>query len=436
MGTTLLYSGTMTGMRKRRKVNSTWLGILLGGAGILILGLVLVQLPPIRSRLAWRVDVAATYLRSLVQPAGKLPTAAAITAQTPFATLTPAPSRTPAASLTPSATPLLSPTPTLTPTPIPAQVVLPAPAWEEQGPNNCGAATLAMYLRFYGWQGDQFTISDELKPITADRNVNVEELVYYTRTRAGWLITEYRVGGNLDTLRRFIAAGVPVVIEESSRVEEKYARYDDDYWDGHYLLVNGYDDSAQQFISQDAFLGANRALSYAELEKNWEPFNHVYILIYRPDQADLVKNMLGSDWDADVNRQNALDQAKAKTQSEPGNAFAWFNLGSNLVYFEQYWDAAQAYDQARAIGLPQRMLRYQFGPFLAYFHAGRTEDLMAIVEYALKITNNSEEAWLWKGWGLFRQGKKVEALEAFQKALEYRPGYLDAEYAIRYMQGN
>jgi hypothetical protein len=45
--------------------------------------------------------------------------------------------------------------------------------------NNCGPASLALYLRYYGWQGDQFTISELLKPRREDRNVNVEELVYY-----------------------------------------------------------------------------------------------------------------------------------------------------------------------------------------------------------------------------------------------------------------
>jgi hypothetical protein len=40
----------------------------------------------------------------------------------------------------------------------------------------------------------------------ADRNVNVEELVYYSRNYTGWLLTEYRVGGNLEMLRQFLAA--------------------------------------------------------------------------------------------------------------------------------------------------------------------------------------------------------------------------------------
>jgi hypothetical protein len=63
------------------------------------------------------------------------------------------------------------------------------------------------------------TISDLIKPVAEDRNVNVEELVYYVRTRAGWLSAEFRVGGTSDLLKQFIAAGIPVMIEESFRFD-------------------------------------------------------------------------------------------------------------------------------------------------------------------------------------------------------------------------
>ena len=74
---------------------------------------------------------------------------------------------------------------------------------------------------------------------------------------------------------------------------------------------------------------------------------------------------------------HALDTARAETKNDSQNAFAWFNLGSNLVYFDSYAEAATAYDTARQIGLPQRMLRYQFGPFFAYFNLNRNDDLLA-----------------------------------------------------------
>ena len=161
------------------------------------------------------------------------------------------------------------------------------------------------------------------------------------------------------------------------------------------------------FISQDVFVGPNLPVSYQDLDKRWQTFNRVYILLFPPEQAATVQAILGDDWDAEQNRTNALERSRLETEKDPANAYAWFNLGTNLVYFDRYEEAAKAYDQARTVGLPQRMLRYQFGPFLAYFHALRTDDLMTLTEYALKITPTSEEAMLWRGWGLYRLGRKA-----------------------------
>ncbi len=128
--------------------------------------------------------------------------------------------------------------------------------------------------------------------------------------------------------------------------------------------------------------------------------------------------------------------AERETEADPENPYAWFNLGANRTYFENYIEATDAFDKARKIGLPQRMLRYQFSPFIAYFHSGQIDDLITLTEYALDVTPNAEEALLWHGWGLYRMGKTQEAVESFQKALVENPNYQDAQYALNYVQGN
>ncbi|MBI4928859.1 MAG: tetratricopeptide repeat protein [Anaerolineae bacterium] len=410
--------------------------IALVALALAVLAFLVYQIPAVNSRLGWRLDFAMAYVRGVINPVQALPTprvvqAAVEATQTPTSEITATP-----ALITPTpAPPTLTPTITLTPTAIPGNVQLPAPAWEKQDINNCGPATLSMYLRFYGWEGDQKAIAGLVKPVNEDRNVNVEELLYYTRTKVGWLNFEYRVGGNTDLLRKFIAAGIPVMIEETFMMAESYWP-NDDRWAGHYLLVTGYDDSRELFTTQDSFVSADLRVSYRDLDTNWRSFNRVYILVYRPDQEETVKAILGEDWDKDVNRQNALEAAQAETEKDPSNGFAWFNLGSNLVYFDRYDEASKAYDQARKVGLPQRMLRYQFGPFLAYFHSLRTDELLALTEYALKITPNSEEALLWRGWGLFRSGDREGAVALFQKALAENPTYQDAVYALDYVNSN
>jgi len=158
--------------------------------------------------------------------------------------------------------------------------------------------------------------------------------------------------------------------------------------------------------------------------------------VYLPQQDETIKAIIGENWDADANRQHALDVALAETRSDPKNAYAWFNLGANLSYFERYIEATDAFDRAREIGLPQRMLRYQFSPFIAYFHTGQIDDLTTLSEYALKVTPNSEEALLWHGWAMYRQGNIDQAVQDFEQALVENPSYQDAQYALNFVRSN
>jgi tetratricopeptide (TPR) repeat protein len=419
-----------------------WQIFMLVLVGVGLLGIALYQLPPVQQRLSWRLDFALAYLRGVVNPVEPLPTPAptptdqlpnpdvAVELNTKFtATATQTPTEQPSPTPGPTATPAA------TATPRPASVSLTAPGWEKQDINNCGPASLSMYLRYYGWNGDQYDIAALLKPTRQDRNVNVDELVYYVRTNAGWLNAEYRVAGDLELIKELVAAGIPVLVEESFSFEAPYWP-NDDLWAAHYNLITAYDDEGGTFTGQDSYHGPDQEIAYETLDEYWEAFNRVYIVVYPPEQEDLVRDILGEDWDVARNRQNALKESRLATATDPENAFAWFNLGTNLTYFERYAEAAEAFDMARTLGLPQRMLRYQFGPFIAYFHSGRIEDLMTLAEYALQRTPNAEEALLWRGWGNYRLGNTAQALADFRQALVENGNYLDAQYALDYVYQN
>ena len=392
-------------------------------AALIILAALLYQIPTINARVAWGWERLTTYMRGVVNPAGPVPTPKPVTPEPVTPTVPPSP----------TATGLPTVTPTATLEPLPTQVSLDAPPYEQQDMNNCGPATLSMALQVYNWNGDQFDISKVIKPERDDRNVNPEEMVYWVRNYAGWLRAEYRVNGNIPLLKRLLAAGYPVIIEETFIFDEPYWP-NDDLWAAHYLLLTGYDDTTRTFTAHDSFHGANEVVTYDELQESWKPFNYVYMLIYLPEEEGELRSILGPDWDPNTNRQNALNASQTEAASHPNDAFAWFNYGSNLVYFENYTEAARAFDNARNIGLPQRMMRYQFSPFLAYFHSQRTEDLLTLTTYALDRTPNSEEAWLWHGWGLYRQGDYKGARSDWEKALYHRPGYLDAQYALDFVR--
>jgi len=413
-------SGTLSRMKKRR--------LLFVSAGLFLLAILIYQLPAVNSRLSWRIEVARTYIKNVLNPVGDVPTAIPNTPiPTSQVTATLPPTSTPETVETP-----IPPTPTFPP--LPAQTMLPSPPYEKQTANNCGPAALSMMLHMFGWTGSQKDISDVIKPVNGDRNVNPEEMAFWVRNYAGWLAIEYRVGGDIETLKRLIAANYPVIIEGTTSLNPDDTGWpDDDLWAAHYLLLTGYDDATQTFTVQDTYRGPDKTIPYGQFETEWKPFNYLYMVAYLPQQEQTIRNILGSNWDATLNRQNALDSAQAATVNDPTDAFAWFNLGSNLVYFERYAEANEAYDKARELGLPQRMFRYQFGPFLANFHANRIDDLLALTEYALRRTEMSEETWLWHGWALYRQGDTKGAVENWRKALSIRPGYEDAIYALNFV---
>lgn len=418
--------------------------------GLIVLGVVLFQLPAVQDRISWRIDFAKAYIRGLIDPVEAMPTAdlnvsvvegpgtselAVLPEKTSTVTATPTQTAKPEGTEPPTPTVTLTATATLPPTPIPEKIQLTPPKFEKQEVNNCGPATLALHLRYYGWDGDQTTISSVIKPLREDRNVNVEELAYYVHTQAAHFDFQYRVGGNIDILKRLLAAGFPVTVEEGFVMAESYW-YNDDRWAGHYLLLTGYDDATQRFTAHDVFVGPNISIPYEVLDKNWKAFNRVYIVLYPPEQRETVKSILGDHWDVVYNREHAIAEAEKEIEDDSTDSYAWFNLGTNLVYFERYSQAAQAYDNAREHGLPQRMLRYQFGPFFAYFHTGRLDDLLALTEYALKITPNSEEAMLWRGWAMYREGKREESVKLFNDALAARPDYTDAQYGLNFVLSN
>ena len=403
--------------------------ILIALAGLILLAILILQIPAVKSAVAWRLEKYTLYVKNIIDPPGPVPTALPVTSVPPTQTFE-------VLKTSEVSTPTVTPSPTATAALLPAQVSLTSPPFELQTPNNCGPATLSMALHLYGWEGDQADIAALIKPVLQDRNVNPEEMAYYVLNNAGWLNVQYRVSGDLTTLKRLLAARYPVIVESVTSLDPNDALSpNDDLWAAHYLLLTGYDDTTQTFTIQDSYHGADLTISYEQLLAEWHPFNNLYMVLYFPGNEAELQALLGADWDPDVNRQRSLEIAQAATEANPDDAYAWFNLGSNLVYFERYEEAALAYDKSREIGLPLRMFRYQFGPFIAYFQSGRNDDLLVLTDYARGVTEMSEEAWLWYGWGLYSQNDFKGAKAAWEKALSINDSiYVDARNALQYVQ--
>ena len=148
-----------------------------------------------------------------------------------------------------------------------------------------------------------------------------------------------------------------------------------------------------------------------------------------------MRALLGPAADLALNYQAALERAQAETLTTTGQALAmaWFNVGTNRHYMNDYAGAARAYDQAREIGLPYRMLWYQFGPYRAYYYMGRYQEVVDVASFAIDSVTTVpglEEAYYWRGLAEIALGQQDKAVEDFRTALVRHPGWKPAIEAL------
>lgn len=335
----------------------------------------------------------------------------------------------------PSPTP--APTATATPEPLPERVVLEGLGVVKQSFNNCGPANLTQVLNFHGNDISQAEVASYLKPSSEDRNVSPWQIADYVNVETPGLNAIARSGGTIEMIKNFIAAGYPVVIEKGYELPETG-------WWGHYLTMFGYDDVQQEFYSQDSYLGpfdgSGRVDSYEEIEKFWQQFNYTFYVVYSPEQEAEVAAILGPEMFDDIEMwKTAAARAEAETQTNPDDAIAWFNLGTALTRIgektgaqEFYQGGAQAYDRARELGLPPRMLWYQFQPYLAYMKIGRYQDMLDLADATLATQGgrNVEETFWYKGHALAFLGDIFGAREAYQEALNVNENFYPAQWSL------
>lgn len=429
-------------MRRRTCLMVVFIALL----AVCLLSVLLSSLPSVRERLGWRVASAWARLQRALNPPQQVVFVPAQVSANPVETMAyatlqalytiPPPGPTPTMTpLLPSATMRLAPSetptasPTATDTPVPEQVRLQGIIHEYQQFNNCGPANLAMALSYWGWQGDQRQTRAFLRPNREvdDKNVMPEEMVAFVETHTT-LNAISRVGGNLDLLKRLLAAGFPVIIEAGHDPR-------DDFWMGHYLVISGYDDAKGILTVQDSLIQPDMPYRYDELGAGWwRDFNYVYLVIYPPERESEVFHILGEQVDPQTNYAHAAQKALDEISRLQGRDlfFAWFNLGSSLVGHGDYVNAANAYDQAFSLyqGLPEdlrpyRLMWYQVGPYQAYYHSGRYQDVINLANTTFAWVGQPvlEESYYWRGMAYDALGDRARAAADISKAALLNPNY-------------
>ena len=433
-------------------------GALLGLSGSVLLAALLFQIPFVKENVGWRISE----LRARLQYAMSPPDEAVFT---PNQTLSAAvaatlsaytPSPTPTSPVGPTATPLPAPAPTETPEPIPQSVVLEGVVYVDQHNrwNYCGPANLTMALNFWGWTGNRDDVARVVKPGIQDpdldfiqrgrldKNVMPYEMADFVAEQTE-LSVLVRSGGEVDLVKRLLAAGFPVLVEKGY--------YEADYtgtvaWLGHYLYTTGYDDSTGEFIVQDAYLepGRDMRVAYADYVEGWRSFNYLFMVVYPPELEADVYRALGSWGDPAWADEHALTIARAESESLQGidRFFAWFNQGSSLVNLLRYPEAATAYDTAFGLYAqleddetqrPYRIMWYQTGPYWAYFYSGRYQDVINLANTTRFETISEptlEESLYWRGLAKEALGDVNGAVADLAEAVRLNPNFSAGQFQL------
>lgn len=292
--------------------------------------------------------------------------------------------------------------------------------------NNCGPANVTMALSYYGWQESQDFARQYLRGTNEDKNVSPQEIVNFVNEQSG-VRALYRIGADLDTLQRLVAAGLPIMVELG------YAPEGND-WLGHYQTVVGYNTPSQTIFVYDSYIPSDQGLpvAYRDFDRNWQQFSRTLIVLYPQEREGEVLNILGDLATAEGAYQVALETAQREARENPQNGFAWFNIGKAQTRLGNYEAAAAAFDRARTLNLPWRMSWYQFEPFEAYYETGRFDDVLALVQSNQTTLGGDyvEETLYWEGRVYEARGELAQAASSYRRALRSNSRYEAARTAL------
>jgi len=292
--------------------------------------------------------------------------------------------------------------------------------WEQQGYNNCGPASLKVYMSYWGVEFTEQEAAAFLKPNPEDPNVRPDEMAAFAATKG--YQTQIRINGTIDKLKQIILAGYPVMIETGYDPEP-----DTIGWTSHYLTLVGFTDDG--FIAMDTYRRPNWYYNFEEVDQYWRQFNRKYIIFHRPDQAVAVASLISGEMNDQVMYENARYTTQLELSVNRNDPFGWANLGSILVELGDYESAVSAFNQARRLGLPWRYFWYQFEGYEAYLQTGRYDEVIAIADSVLE-KKGSEEAYYYRGVALIAQGNVDQGKRQLELALRFNKNYEAAQLAL------
>ena len=321
-------------------------------------------------------------------------------------------------SIKPAPTPSLQPTVGFTASmpldlEIPQQKIIPGRYHTFQTFNNCGPASLAMALSYYGINVTQEEMGRALRPYQIkngdndDKSTTLEEMG--AKAEEYGFTVYFRPGGTIEILKGFIAYDMPVIARTWTKPNEDI---------GHFRLVRGYDDDLQRILQDDSLQNKNLWFSYDEFNSMWDKFGFEYLVLVPNDKLAIAQTILGEDLDEAV----AWEKSAANTTG--------LNRSVALYHLGDYEGSIREFEVVEN-SLPVRALWYQLEPIQAYYQLKNYDKVFAITN---KILNNgnraNSELYLIRGQIYEDQGNLEAAKAEYEKAVFYNVNLEEAKKAL------
>ncbi len=115
------------------------------------------------------------------------------------------------------------------------------PTYQQTTEISCGAAAALMNLRYYGYEGDEMEIAEQMGAVPV-YGINVVQMEKWFTDR-GWTVQSSTKGpdGDLDLLRNNLKTGIPTLVAWAD-------------WGGHWMIVTGYDDLGTDSVVDDVII--------------------------------------------------------------------------------------------------------------------------------------------------------------------------------------
>jgi predicted double-glycine peptidase len=186
--------------------------------------------------------------------------------------------------------------------------------------NNCGPASVAEVLAYWGVMRAQWQVQSVIRADGNPRGTSPYGVPAYMRTLG--LRALLGIAGNEGLVKLLVANGFPVIVSQYVSLADHV---------GHYRPIQAYDNATRTFTSSDPYLGQGHVIGYAEFDAIWKSTNRRFIVLYPTAKTSLLRRVLAAAhwsvqaaYNADLRRTEELLAGKVKDITGYGSGRSYF----------------------------------------------------------------------------------------------------------------